>query len=138
MSKNIIVNYILAPLSILFVIIALANIGNFKDKFLLKGEPIVKNEYFTAVDQLVAGAEQAEKAGKYESEAWLLNDAAYVLIRAHQCRLETNLPMAKEYLVKASVIKEANKDCKTKIKSNMQYVDYWLKEALAQPPANKK
>ena len=87
-----------------------------------------KKQYMLVVDQLIQGAQKAGESKKYESEAWMLNNAAYVLIKAHQCKLESDLTKAKECIDKAMLIKEASPACKKKIERNRQYIYFWIKK----------
>ena len=81
-----------------------------------------EREYMLAASQFILAAEQANRLDKQELRAWFLNDAANMLIKAHQHKLNTDLVTAMKYLQEANSIANISRDCKYKITANIAYV----------------
>ena len=98
-------------------------------------------KFLEASDEFVKSAEEAEKlVGKIEyqtgspeqSQAWQLNSAALCIIEQHKKDKTGNLNKSKELLDKAFALKDVHLDCVAKIKSNLNYCDYYM--ILKSPP----
>jgi hypothetical protein len=81
-----------------------------------------------AVEEFLKAEKQAFGLGRLDIQAWMLNDAGFMYIKAHKKDSTVDLEKAKVLLEQASLLADATDDCKAKIKSNLDYCDYYLKE----------
>ena len=85
-------------------------------------------KYLEASDKYIAAGKIAKEVLDGYADvrwAWVLNNAAYMIILEHKKDNKVSLSKALEYLTEAKTIEKIDKDCVRCVESNLAYVEYF-------------